>query len=249
MVDSGREPDSTNGEAKSGMSTGKKVAIGCGVLVLLAVLAVGAAVTVGGLFLKDRAETFVEGIEEQGRAQEEAGAIVEELRAEYPFDPPEDGVVGQDRARRFLAVTDEAWGELEAWADDLDALEERMEGRESPRVSDIMAGMENMGRLARSRLVLAQAMEEHDMPPEEYIWTGLALSRAYENLDSGSSDPGVPEQNMDVARRHREELAEIVEETGDTDRGAVLGLAVFWGMTDMSAWEAMGLDTMRIRQQ
>ncbi len=238
--------ESAGPAGSQGMSTGKKLAIGCGVLVALGVLAVVALVGVGGFMLKDRAEDFVGGMEEQGQAQEEASRILERLQEEHPFEVPEDGVVEERQARRFFATTDAAWEELEQWAEELETLDQRMEDRESPGVSDLMAGMRSMGQLARSRLVLAEALEEQDMAPSEYLWTGLALTRAYRSLEAGGTDSGVPEENLELAREYRDELAALSDDDDEaTDKGAVLALAMFWGMGDLETWEVMGFDTLR----
>lgn len=205
---------------------------------ILTVVAVGA----GGIFLKNRISDVQSSLEEQGRAHEEATEIFRSLEREHPFEPPEGGLVEDHRARRFFRVTDHAWADMEEWAVELRDLGERMEGRSDPSVSDMAAGFRSIGRLSESRLVLARALEREGMSPAEYIWTGLALTRAYANVERTADAAVVPEENVALARRYRSELAAI---DGDgPDKGAVLGIAVMWGMADLSTWRAMGLDTL-----
>jgi hypothetical protein len=222
------------------MSTGAKVAIALGVVFLVGMMALAGVVVMGGLFLRDRASGFMAGMEEQ----EEATQILEELEREVPFDPPADGVVQEDQAQRFLAATDAAWQEMESWANELEDLSERLEARENPAVSDVLAGIQNMGRFAESRTVLARALQENRMSSGEFLWTGMSLTRAYTGLNaSGGASAGIPPENLALAEQHRGELAEMSGDSG-ADRGIILGLAAMWGMADASTWQALGLDTL-----
>lgn len=234
-------PHSAPPPRREGLSTGAKIAIGCAGLLGVGLVLVAVAVFAGGLFLKNRVSEMAGGMEEQ----QEASRIFRDLQREHAFHPPEDGVVGARRAERFLAVTDHAWEEMEGWARELEELDERMEGRERARASDVAAGFRSLGRLAESRLVLARALELEDMPPGEYIWTGLALTRALEELEGAAGQAGAPEENLALARRHRDELAVIARDGEGIDKGLVLGVAVMWGLADLGSWEAMGLDTLR----
>lgn len=225
---------------KKGMSTGAKVAIGCGVAVVIGIVLLVVAMVAGGMFLKDRAEDFAGGVE----AQQEASETMRSLEEEHAFTAPEDGVVGEERAERFLAVTDQAWEEMEGFVEEWRERGERIDergGRANP--GDVIAGIGAIGDLGRSRVVLAEALEDHGMPISEYVWTGLQLNRAYEALDA-SGDRGVPEANLEVARERREALAEIVEDSdeGGSGKAFVLGMAFTW--SGEAGVRAMGWDTV-----
>jgi len=224
---------------KKKMSTGAKIAIGLGVVMLLGMMALAGVVVMGGLFLRDRASGFLAGMEEQ----EEATQILEELEREVPFDPPADGVVTDDQAQRFFAATEAAWQEIEPWANELQDLSERLEGRENPSVSDVFSGVQTAGRFAESRTVLARALEQTRMSSGEFIWTGLSLTRAYTSLSGSGQATGIPPENLALAERYREEIAAVSGDSG-ADRGAILGLAAMWGMADENTWRALGLDTL-----
>lgn len=222
---------------KKGMSTGVKVAIGCGALFVLALIVLGIVAIAGGLFVQRRAEQFAGGVE----AQQEASERLEALAREHPFSPPSDGVVGEDRADRFLAVTDDAWErmeEMEEWLEEMAEREVGIERRGRAGVGDVMAGMRGMGAWAGARLALVEALDEHDMSAGEYAWTGLQLVRAYESLDRPAEASGVPPENLAVAAKHRDEIAEIADarEAGEPSRGLVLWLALSWGLAG-DAWE------------
>ena len=224
---------------KKAMSTGTKVAIGCGIAAVLAIVVVVIAMVAGGMFLKDKADDMVGGFE----AQEEASQKVQELEREHPFTAPADGIVDPDRAETFLAVTNTAW---EKMREDMEDLAERGESIEESGgeagFGDAMAGVQTLGR---SRVAIAEALDEHEMPVSEYIWLGMELTRAYQAIDMAPEQSGVPAPNLEIAREHREELAEIVQEQ-DGERigkGAVLGMAWTWA-TSEGVSPALGWDTL-----
>jgi hypothetical protein len=207
------------------MSTGVKVAIGCGVLAVVVVVGIVLASIAGGMFLRRKAQEWSGDIE----GQAEAGAIIDRLEAEHPFSSPADGVVNPARAERFFAVTDLAWKQIEPkW----DELEER--GREigdrggEASVGDVIAGVRG---LTQARSAIAKALDEHEMPVSEYVWVGFALTRAYRALDGlGQGQRGidreVPQANLDLAARYRDELLEISGGGPTPGKSSVLGLAV-----------------------
>lgn len=209
---------------KKGMSTGVKVAIGCGVLAVVVVVGIVIASIAGGMFLRSKAQEWSGDIE----GQAEAGAVIDRLEAEHPFSSPADGVVDPARAERFFAVTDLAWQQIEPEWDDL---EER--GREigdrggEASVGDVIAGVRG---LTHARAAIAKALDEQEMPVSEYVWVGFALTRAYRALGSDQNqrgiDPDVPQANLDLAARYRDELLEISGGGPTPGKSSVLGLAV-----------------------
>ena len=90
-------PPSGAAPPKGGMSSGTKIAIGCGIVALLAIVALIVAGVAGGLFLKRKADQFTGGVE----AQTEASDNLRELEQDHPFTPPADGMIGADRAACF----------------------------------------------------------------------------------------------------------------------------------------------------
>jgi hypothetical protein len=220
------------------MSTGTKIAIGCGIVALLAIVALIVAGVAGGLFLKRKADQFTGGVE----AQTEASDNLRELEQDHPFTPPADGMIGADRADRFFEVTDEAWQEMDEVAQDLTERGRDIEERGGEAgMGDAMAGLQGLGR---ARVALADALGESDMPASEYLWTGLALMRAYEELDRPATESGIPQENLDLAAEHRAELAEMdATEDEEFGKGMVLGIAATWAMSEGNV-EALGIDTL-----
>lgn len=235
---SSRSPAPPPPDGERGLSTGARVAIGCGVVVLLGIVAVIAALAVGGLLLRDRAEQFSSGIQRQTEATE----TLDRLARDHLFEPPADGVVGADGAEDFFAVTDDAWDGLEEWAEEMEGLSERDGGG----IADLAAGLRGVSGIARSRTVLAETLEAHEMSLGEYLWTGLALLRARRALlGPDDEDARAPPENLELARSYPERLAELSDGDGEgVDRSVVLALATWWGMSDPSSWRALGLDTL-----
>jgi hypothetical protein len=85
--------------------------------------------------------------------------------------------------------------------------------------------MAAMRGLSDARLALVEALDEHDLSPAAYLWTGRALIQAGEAEAGGGG--GVPERNLEIARQHRDRIAELREAGGDAEpgRGSVFALA------------------------
>jgi len=204
-----------------GMSTGAKVAIGCGIVALLGLV----IVVFGMMTCWRKASELGGGLE----AQQEASERIDELEREHPFTPPQDGIVEDDRAARFFDVTDDAWEQMRDWVEDMRDRGESIERRGGDAgFGDAMAGLQGLGR---SRLALAEALADHDMPVSEYIWTGMALTQAYASLDQPAGTSGIPQANLDLAAENRERLAEI-SEGGDDSRAVVLAIAWTLGASE-----------------
>lgn len=225
---------------KKGWSTGAKVAVGCGALAMLALVILIVAIVAGGLFIKDKAGDMVGGLEAQAEATERVRA----LEAEHPFVIPPDGVVGEERAQRFVDVTDDAWADVGDLVDEMVERGEEIEARgETAGLGDIGMGLRGLGG---ARLALADALEEHEMSVGEYLWTGMILQRAYGFLEA-PDQVGVPPENLAVADAHRETLAEIFDgdgEEGRPDKGFIFGIAWTMGAGEGVVREGLGLDTL-----
>lgn len=231
-------PDSATVPPKQGMSTGAKVAIGCGILLVLIIIGIVVATVAGGLFLKNKADDLSGGLEEQERAT----TLVDELEREHPFTPPADGAVDAGRAETFFAVTDDAWESMQEWVEEMDTRETDIEERGGEAgIGDVMAGMRGLGG---ARVAVAEALDEHEMPPSEYLWTGLTLIRAYESLDRPAGEGGEPPANLELAAQHRAELEELASgDQSGSDKSAVLGIAWTWaneGTTRALGWDTLG---------
>lgn len=214
--------------------TGLKVLIGCGGLfVLLAIVAV-VVVGVGGLWLKDKADDVVSGLEERADQQREASDILNRLARERPFTPPADGRIDPLSAERFLGATDASWAELEPFAERMAEISQRARD-DRTGFRDVIAGARGAVELADSRLILARALEAHDLSIGEYVWTGQELLSTWERAQTRASSGRPPDDrdpvraaNEELAGRHADRLAGIDRRAETANPAFVLDLALLW---------------------
>ena len=229
-----------------GMSTGTKLVLGCLGLIGLGFVAVSIAFWVGGMALKRGVESAFGGLDEHLEASE----ILGRLETEHPFEVPGDGVVTEERLLRFLAATDGAWDELESWATETAALGDRAGSGEAGGLGDMLSGAKSLAGGARARIVLAESLEEAEISLGEYVWTGLTMDRAAKAAERPTDQPGVPAANRALLERYGPRVPRLNEDEAEGEaseaggRGTVLGVAILWGMTELSTWKAMGLDTL-----
>lgn len=201
-------------ETKRRMPTGLKIAIGClGVFFVLSVLAV-VAIGAGGMWLKDKADGVVEGVQARAEAQQQAASILDRLERDHPFSPPADDRIDPASAERFFEAVGIAWTEIEPTVRNLDEIARR--NREAqPRLGDVVDGMRNVGLLADSRLHIARALEESDISLEEFVWIGQRLRNA--------------RHDGELPAAYADRLASIDSATGEPSASVVLDLAIAWG--------------------
>lgn len=223
---------------KQGMSTGAKVAIGCGILAVLAIVGVIVAIVAGGMFASRKLDELGGGLE----AQQQAAETIHELERDHPFTPPQDGVVREDRAETFFDVTDAAWEGMQEWVADMEDRTADIEARGGEAgVRDAMAGLQGLGR---SRVALTEALADHDMPVSEYLWVGTTLAHAYSRLDQPAASSGVPAENLEIAAEHRDRLADLAEDDDASGRAVVLGIAWTLATSEGVTSSIPGLDTL-----
>jgi len=231
--------DAGGGASKErGMSTGTKLFFGCLGLALVGVL--GLAVAVGGVALRGGFESVIGSVEEHREASE----TLQRIEREHPFDSPADGVVREAQLERYLAVSRDAWREMEPWVKNLQELEAaaRSDRGTMDRLKEMATGAKAMGGLARSRLALASALDDHGVSLGEFAWTGLTLLRASEaRARGGGASSGVPAANLELVAAH---AGEIPTPDADDATGTVLVLATLWGMNELPTWSGLGLDTL-----
>lgn len=232
------EAGDTVPQGSRGLPKGLKVLFGClGVAALLTIV-LAVALGVGVFAVKRGIESTVGSYEEH----QEASEALARLEREYPYEAPADGEVTDEQVRRFLAVTDRAWEEIRPWADEVEEFRARAGAEEEVRLRDALTGARTVGGVARSRVVLARALEAERVSLAEYAWTGLTLARADAATRRGGSSPDVPEQNVQLVTRHREALPDF--ESGEPGRATVLAVATLWGLAELSTWHGLGLDTL-----
>lgn len=218
------------GPAKRPMPTGMKLAIGCIVVFFAAIALLTVVLGAGGFWLKGKADKLVGGLEDRVEAQAEATTILDRLAMEFPFTPPSDGRIAPQSAERFFEATDLAWVDLRPLMSDMAKLSDRADEQAGLReaILTIRASSEFVG----SRVHLARALDRAGLSLNEYIWTGSALRRAWNDSSTlaGSLPPGnsVANANIELARNYGDRLSET-DPAGETANPfKVLDLAITW---------------------
>lgn len=226
---------------REGIPTAAKILIGCGVALLVLVIAAGIFFFFAGRFISEQIGGFA--------AHGEATEKFEQLAEQYPFEPPADGLVSEDQAWTFFAVTDEVWEEVAVYAEELNQLIEEAEAKEEsgeePGFGEVMSGLKAVGKLLRARLVLAESLERHRLSNTEYVWTGRQLTDAYEALtDPEAQVEDVPAANIELARSNQGRLAELMEDEGRVGKGMIVFMVSMFD-SESGAWEELEPDTVK----
>ncbi|HKY60450.1 MAG TPA: hypothetical protein VJP59_05505 [Gemmatimonadota bacterium] len=207
-------------------------------LVLVAVLGLVLLVGFGGYkYLESTGTRLYENSEAMDRALRHLAG----LEYMHPFTPPADGIVSEERAAVFEAVTAEAYGAMQG---DLRKLDELDTGAGHDRPS--LRGMaDGIGALSGATLGFGQVLSSHDMALSEYLWTGLQLLRGAGHLEDLWGAPGAPPAPapvLELAERHRALLDDIRSVTADSVEGPTAGTVYWmgWGMAPHSrqVWES-----------
>jgi hypothetical protein len=184
------------------LGTGAKVAIGCGIAVVVGGVML-AAVVFGGLWwAKGKAEQFT------GRETQ-----IEELKKKanaVPFTEPADGLVSEERLVKFLDVRRRVFDVYAKHKDELEAMNKKKQAD----FGDVTRGL---GVLAEVRLAQAQALADVGMSEAEYHFL---IQQVYKSLWASeaakvSPAPGggaavptldVPPANIALFRKHEAEI-------------------------------------------
>ena len=187
------------------MGTGGKIAIGCGIAVL--VVGIVAVVALGGLafWAKGKAEEITG---EQNRIEE----LHRKANANR-FTPPADGAISEDRLQKFLEVRKRVYAVYEKHKEELDEMGKKKQGD----FGDVRKGFALINEL---RLAQAQALADLGMSEDEYrflveqIYKSMWASEAARSAGTpaaASSSPSspqtdVPPGNIALLRKHEADI-------------------------------------------
>jgi hypothetical protein len=194
------------------LTTGAKIAIGCGFVLLLTGVAAVVGVVGFGYWAKGKVEEVAGDQDKINRLNEQANA--------NPFTQPADGVIAEDRLVTFLAVRRQVFASYEKHRPALEA----MKNKKQADFSDVRAGLTVLNDL---RLATAQALVDHKMSEGEYEYL---VQQVYKSMAASEMDkarpsplpspvPGasplpempdftsdVPKANVELFRKHEAEI-------------------------------------------
>jgi hypothetical protein len=184
------------------LGTGAKVAIGCGIAVVVGGVML-AAVVFGGLWwAKGKAEQFTGRETQIEQLKKKANAV--------PFTEPADGIVREDRLVKFLDIRRRVFDVYARHKDELEAMNKKKQAD----FSDVTKGLSVLGEV---RLAQAQALSDVGMSEGEYHFM---IQQVYKSLWASeaakvSPPPGsaeavptldVPPANIALFRKHEAEI-------------------------------------------
>lgn len=165
------------------MSTGGKIALGCGCLALVGLLAAAGACGLLGYWVKGKAAGVASDFDAMTKR---ATAVTDEIERwekkanENPYTAPADALIAEPRLLKFLEVRKEVHAVYEAHKADLDALQKKSQtpsDKLSPR--DLWnAGGQLAETLGALKLAQAKALAEVGMSEAEYRDIQIAVYKS-----------------------------------------------------------------------
>lgn len=176
------------------MNTGAKIAIGCGVVVVVVGLVVVGGVVGLGMWGKSKLDTFTGEQKKIEDLQKKANANA--------FTPPADGSITEPRLVKFLEVRKRIFAVYQAHQAELEA----MKNRKDASVGDAMKGV---GILNEVRGVRAQALADLGMSEAEYQYYVQAVYTSAIASEVHKATGG--KKMSDVTREAAEQASKAIE--------------------------------------
>jgi hypothetical protein len=167
----------------------KKLAIGCGIVLVIGVIAGG----IGAYYLFHKAQTMIAGLSELKGVPD----LERQVRNTSPYSPPASGDLSSDQVATYVAIREQVRRTLGERVKELDAryktLSERI-NRDQHSALDIPEMLEAYKDLARlyvlGKRAQVEALNAKNLSLSEYRWI---QQQAYNAI-------GVPFMDMDIAR-------------------------------------------------
>jgi len=200
---------------------GKKIALGCAVVLVLAMVAGGIAFY--QFVYKPGKEMFVAGKEyvESLSGLGEVVELEEGVEDRSGYAPPESGELDEAQVDRFLAVQRTVREDLGArWGELTRKYEDRPEGRE-PSLREVLGFWSDLTETAKAaKRAQVEALNEQGFSTDEYRWVKRQVYAA-----AGAEALAVDlSQVVDAAKEGRfEDLREMAERYGEGEGGDEVG--------------------------
>ncbi|HKC13255.1 MAG TPA: hypothetical protein VKI41_14590 [Vicinamibacteria bacterium] len=154
------------------MGTGSKIAIGCGIAVLLGGVVVIVGLGAGAYWVKGKAQQYAGDI----KAKTDEINKYEKEANRNPFTAPADGVIQEDKLQKFLGVRKDVHAVYQQHKPEFDSLSERTKHKKDMSLSETVEGATMVARLvADIRLVQMKALAAAGMSEAEYRYIQQAV--------------------------------------------------------------------------
>ena len=197
------------------MGTGAKIAIGCGIVVLVTGTAVVVGVVGLGFWAKGKAESMQREFKEIEELEKKADST--------PFTAPEDGVVQEPRLVKFIEARQRVFPIYEKYQAEFATLHDLDKKKEQPDLSDIGKAVKAGAGLLELRKAHLQALADLGMSRDEYRYltqavyqswwaaeieksTGKTLGENSGQVESQTGGPDVPPVNVALFRKYEADI-------------------------------------------
>jgi hypothetical protein len=198
-----------------GMSTGAKVAIGCGIAAVLGMVIVVAVIGVGAYWARGKVKEMGVDLEEMTAKSEEIDRWQEKADAN-PYDPPADGVIPEARLVKFLEVRKDIYAIYAQHQAELERLAERAEKKDLS-LSEGFAGVGKLASLTTDiRLAQVKALAEVGMSRDEYDDIQVAV---YKSAWASEVEGETGQLPADAMRERAEQIPEQAREALEDAEG------------------------------
>jgi hypothetical protein len=154
------------------VGTGTKIAIGCGIAVLLGGVVVIVGLGAGAYWVKGKAEKYAGDI----KAKTDEINKYEKEANRNPFTPPADGVIQEAQLLKFLAVRKQIYAVYQEHKPEFESLSDRTKHKKDLSLSETVEGATMMARMvADIRLVQLKALAAAGMSEPEYRFLQQAV--------------------------------------------------------------------------
>jgi hypothetical protein len=180
------------------MTTGAKIAIGCGVALMVAGIAAIVVLGAGYFWVKDKAE---------GLAANETRISDLKMKANAnPFTRPADGVISEPRFEKFLGVRKQVFAVYEK----NEAAIEAIGNKKDAGLGDVKTAL---GLLNDIRVAQAQALVDQGMSEEEYAFMVESVYKsAWAAAVVGDSSKKPSEAAAEKVKEAQDAIATAIEE-------------------------------------
>jgi hypothetical protein len=194
------------------MSTGQKIALGCGCAVLVVGGAAVAFLGVGAYWAKGKLKQAGGTLERFSAKAEEISKWETQANAN-PFTPPADGVIQEAQLRRFLDVRKDIYAVYEQHKPEFESLAQRTKGQKDLNISQtIEAGGRIASLAADIRLTQAKALAGYGMSEAEYRYIQVAVYKSfYASAMETEAGKQPAEQAAEALQQERGAVREALE--------------------------------------
>ena len=149
----------------------KKFLVGCLILVVLCVIALG----IGGFFLYRAAGPVIDNARNYLQGLSELGELDKDIKNQSPYSAPASGELTEAQVQRFVRVQDSVRAALGQRMTEIEEkfkhLKPNTEGGRQPSMTEVIAGLSELGNaFLQARRFQVNALNTEGFSQEEYSW-------------------------------------------------------------------------------